>query len=166
MDDNYPTHALHVWAENNPVPQHNSITTTKIMQIQKPLSQLTAIDQYPPNVSKQDIGRVLAIGGSETGGLDHDIFVRKTARVMLTTNIDKADRLINGQMGIIVKINVNKGKKQPSIIYIKSDDSLAARTLIDKCNNTFAKENRLLPIEPILARFKIRPSKPSSQEIE
>ena len=77
--DNYPTDSLHMWAENNPVIQHNN---AKLQQIQRPLFQLTAIDQYPPNVSKQEIDRVLAKGRSETGGLDHDIFVKETARVM------------------------------------------------------------------------------------
>ena len=56
--------------------------------------------------------------------------------------------------------------KKPTIIYIKFDDSKAEKALIDKCNNTFAKQNRLVPIEPILARFKIRPGKPSSPEIQ
>ena len=163
LDNKYPTDALHIWAENNPVIQHNN---AKLKQIQRPLFQLTAIDQYPPNISKQDIDKVLATGRSETAGLDHDIFVKETARVMLTTNIDIADRLINGQMGTIVKIDVNKNTKNPSIIYIKLDDSSAGRALIDKCNNTFAKQNRLVPIEPILARFKIRPGKPSSPEIQ
>ena len=115
---------------------------------------------------KQDIDRVLATGRSETGGLDHNIFVKETARVMLTTNIDIADRLIHGQMGTIIKIDMNKNTKKPSIIYIKFDDKLAGKALIDKCNNTFAKQNRLVPIEPILARFKIRPGKPSSPEIQ
>ena len=124
--DNYPTDALHIWAENNPVTQHNN---KKLMQIQRPLYQLTAIDQCPSIVSKQDIGRVLATGRSETGGLDHDILVKETARVMLTTNIDIADRLLYGQVGIIVKIDVNKDTKQPSIIYIKFDDSSAGRAL-------------------------------------
>ena len=81
---------------------------------------------------------------------------------MLTTNVDIADRLINGEMGMIVKIDVNKDTKQPSIIYIKFDDSLA-QALIDKSNNTFAKENRLVPIEPTLARFKILSPKGSEE---
>ena len=85
---------------------------------------------------------------------------------MLTTNIDIADRLINGQMGSIVKIDVNKNTKKPSIIYIKLDDSSAGKALIDKCNNTFVKQNRLVPIEPTQTRFKIRPGKPSSPEIQ
>ena len=165
LDDNYPTDSLHniIWAENNLVTQHNNARPN---QIQRPLFQLTAIDQYPPNISKQDIDRVLATGRSETGGLDHEIFVKETARVMLTTNIDIADRLINGQMSTIVKIDVNKNTKNQSVIYIKFDDSSAGKALIDKSNNTFAKQNRLVPIEPILVRFKIRPSKPSSLEIQ
>ena len=87
-----PSFALHIWTESNPVTQHNN---KKLMQIQRPLHQLTAIDQCPPNVSKEDIDRVLATGRSETGGVDHDmILVKETARVMLTTNVDIADRLI------------------------------------------------------------------------
>ena len=31
LDDNYPTDALHIWAESNPVTQHNN---KKLMQIQ------------------------------------------------------------------------------------------------------------------------------------
>lgn len=82
---------------------------------------------------------------------------------MLTTNIDIADRLIHGT---IIKIDMNKNTKKPSIIYIKFDDSLAGKALIDKCNNTFAKQNRLVPIELILERFKIRPGEPSLPEIQ
>ena len=87
-----PSFALHIWAESNPVTQPNN---KKLMQIQIPLHQLTAIDQCPPDVSKEDIDRVLATGRSETGGVDRDmILVKETARVMLTTNVDIADRLI------------------------------------------------------------------------
>lgn len=35
---------------------------------------MKATDQYPTNVTKHDIDRVLARGRSETGGLDHEIF--------------------------------------------------------------------------------------------
>lgn len=107
LDDNYPTDSLQIWAENNPVTQHNNA---------KLKVRPTTIDQHPANISKQDIDRVLATGRSETGGLDHNIFVKETARVMLTTNIDIADRLIHGQMGTIIKINMNRNKKKTSII--------------------------------------------------
>ena len=64
--DNYPSDALHIWAENDPVNAHNN---KRLEQLSTPLFVLTATDQYPPNVTKQDIYRVLSRGKSETGGL-------------------------------------------------------------------------------------------------
>lgn len=55
-DDNYPSDALHIWAENILVNQHNN---TKLEKILKPMFTLTATDQNPKNVNKQDIDRIL-----------------------------------------------------------------------------------------------------------
>lgn len=57
--------------------------------LKTPLHRLKATDQYPPNVNKHDIYRVLPKGRSETGGLAFEILVKENCRVMLTTNIDK-----------------------------------------------------------------------------
>ena len=102
-DINYPTDTLYIWAENVPVEQHN---TRKLDAISKPLLRVRAKDQFPKNVSKQDIERVLTRGRSETGGLDYEFHIKESARVMLTANIDIADRLINGQIGTVVKIHL------------------------------------------------------------
>ncbi|KXJ10654.1 ATP-dependent DNA helicase PIF1 [Exaiptasia diaphana] len=100
-DQDYPSDALHIWAENNPVTAHNN---KKLDEIDAPLYVLTAIDHYPQNVSEKDIESVLSKGRSETGGLDFKIHIKKGARVMLTSNIDINDRLINGQMGTVHSI--------------------------------------------------------------
>ena len=84
-DRNYPSDALHIWAENAPVTEHNN---QHLQQISSPLFVLKAIDQYPQNVTRQDIERVLSRGRSETGGLDSEILIKENARVMLATNID------------------------------------------------------------------------------
>ena len=116
-DDNYPSDALHIWAENKPVDEYN---LTKLEQIPTTQFNLNAVDQYPQNVSKQDISKVLLRGRSETGGLDSQILIKETARVMpLTANIDIGDRLINGQMGTVIKIEVNQNTEKPTVIYIK-----------------------------------------------
>ena len=60
---------------------------------------LKVTDQYPDNVNKQDIDRVLARGRSEIGGLDYELHLKETAKVMPTANIDISDRLINIQIG-------------------------------------------------------------------
>ena len=162
-DDNYPSDALHIWAENNPVSEHNS---KQLDQISAPLFVLTAVDQYPPNITKQDIDKVLSRGRSETGGLDFEIHIKEGARVMLTTNIDIADRLINGQIGTVVKINVNQSNQKPTVIFVKFDDHNAGNISIQKSGNVFARENRAVPIEPVLTRIKVRPGKLSSPEIQ
>ena len=78
-------------------------------------------------MNKQDIDRVLARKRSETHGLDYEIKVKEGARIMLTTNINIQDRLINGQMGTVVKIDVNISN-EPTILYIKFDDETAGIT--------------------------------------
>ena len=154
-DPNYPSDALHMWAENAPVNEHNQ---TKLETIQALLFLLKGKNQYPKNVNKQEIDRVLARERSETGGLDFEIQMKVGARIMLTTNI-------NGQMGTVVKIQVNKSNK-PTTLYIKFDDENAGKTMINSSANSFARENHLVPIEPVLAKIKVRPGKSSSPEIQ
>ncbi|XP_028408646.1 ATP-dependent DNA helicase PIF1-like [Dendronephthya gigantea] len=162
-DPDYPSHALHIWAENSPVDDHNN---AKLEQLSGPLFVLQAKDQFPANVNKQDIDRVLARKRSETGGLDYEIHIKESARVMLTTNVSICDRLINGQMGSVFKIDVNPINQKPSVLYIKFDDPNAGKNLITSSNNLLAREHQVVPIEPVLAKIKIRPGKPSSPEIQ
>ena len=162
-DPSYPSDALHIWAENTPVDGHNK---KKLEELPGSLYILKAKDKYPTNVRKQDIDRVLARGRSETGGLDYEIHIKEGGRVMLTTNICIADRLINGQMGTIVRIQTNQNTANPTILYIKFDDPNAGKDLINTKGNCFAKENHAVPIEPVLAKIKIRPGKASSPEIQ
>jgi hypothetical protein len=161
-DPHYPSDVLHIWAENAPVNEHNE---AKLETIQKQLYILKAKDLYPKNVKKQDIDKVLARGRSETCGLDGEIHIKEGARVMLTRNINLQDRLINGQMGTVVKIDVNSNN-EPNLLYVNFDDEKAGKTTINTSSNSFAKQNNLVPIEPVLAKIKVRPGKASSPEIQ
>ena len=60
---------------------------------------------------------------------------------MLTTNIDIADRLINGQIGSVAKIIVNQDDQKPTVIFVKFDDHNAGNISIQKCGNLFARQN-------------------------
>lgn len=161
--DNYPSDALHIWAENDPVNEHNN---NKLEQLNTPLFVLRASDQYPANVSKHDIDRVLLRGRSETSGLDYEIKIKEGARIMLTTNLDIADRLINGQMGTVVKIHFDRVAQKPTVVYVKFDDNIAESTSIQTSGNRFARESSAVPIKPVLSKIKVRPGKPSSPEIQ
>ena len=85
---------------------------------------------------------------------------------MITKNIRISDRLINGQMGTVFKIDINQNTQKPTVLYIKFDDPNAAKDLITTHGNSFARENKVVPIEPVLAKIKIRPGKASSPEIQ
>ena len=156
----YPSNAVHIWAENSPVDDHNN---EELEQLSGALFVLKAKDQYPPNVKKQDIDRVLTRKRSETGGLDYEIHIKEGARVILTTNISISDRLINGQMGSIFKVDVNPTNRKPTVLYIKFDDPNAGKSLINTSGNPLAREHQVVPIEPVLAKMKIRPGKPSPE---
>ena len=54
----------------------------------------------------------------------------------------------------------------PTIFYIKFDDPHAGKELVNNYPTPFPKENNVVPIEPVLARIKIRPGKASSPEIQ
>lgn len=86
--DDYPINALHIWAENNLVNEHN---LNILQELSKPLFVLRSVDQYPLEVTKQDNDKFLTKGHSETGGQDFEILIKEGARVMLTTNIDITD---------------------------------------------------------------------------
>ena len=160
--DTYPSGALHIWAENDPVSEHNN---NQLEQLMTPLFILKATDLYPQNITKQQIDKFYLKGRSETGRLDFEVRVKVGARVMLTTNIDVADRLINGQMGTVLKIGVNEITQKPSIVYIKFDDTKAGQNLTRTSGNNFAEENALVPVQPLLTKIKLHSGKASSPEV-
>ena len=92
--------------------------------------------------------------------------IKEGARIMLTTNLDIADRLINGQMGTVVKIHFNKVTQKPTVVYVKYDDDRAGSTSIQTSRDRFARESSAVPIKPVLSKIKVRPGKPSSPEIQ
>ena len=115
--------------------------------------------------SQHDVQKALARNRSETGGLDYRIKLKQDARVMLSTNLNIADRLINGQMGTVSKIKYNDTSQKPQVIYIKFDDKSAGLETISKSGDLYAMENHAVPIVPVVAKIRVKTSLPSSSEI-
>ena len=72
------------------------LRTNQLLNI---ISILAAEDEYLPKASEQDIQKALCKRRNETGGIDYSIDIKEHAKVMLTTNLDVEDRLINGKDG-------------------------------------------------------------------
>ena len=53
--------------------------------------------------------------------------IKEGARVMLTRDISISDRLINGQMGTVFKVDVTQTNQMPTVLFIKFDDPNAGK---------------------------------------
>ena len=51
-------------------------------------------------------------------------------------------------------------------MYIKFDDDKAGSSLIQRSSHPFVRENQVVPLQPVLAKIKIRQNKLSSPEIQ
>ena len=54
---------------------------------------------------------------------------------MLTININISDKLINGKIGTVFKVDVNQSSQKQIVLYIKFDDPNAGKDLINTQEN-------------------------------
>ena len=158
-DINYPSEALHIFAENKPTHSHNLDMLTKNESIQH---CVPAIDELPKNVQTTVINKALNRNQSETGGLAGLLNIKVNARVMSTVNIDIADRLINGQIGTLKHIVTDRGNVVK--IYMLMDDSNAG--LKKRNSDALGRHNLCIPVEKAEASIRLRANKESSPVIK
>ena len=74
LDLNYPHNAMHIWAENASVDDHNK---QMLDVLNKPLVTLIADFQYPAKAPEHDINKALERGRCANGGLDYRIDLKE-----------------------------------------------------------------------------------------
>ena len=97
----YPIDTLHFFAENTPADAQNKFM---INELNSECVLIKAIDKFPINLvfSETDYEFIKNAKLSVTGNLTYSLKLKIGAKVMLTCNIDIEDRLINGQIGIVI----------------------------------------------------------------
>ena len=86
---------------------------------------MPAKDEAPKNSKISDIREIQNRKQSETDDLASLLELKITARVMLTTNINIKNRLINGQMGTVKHIVIKENEVKT--IYLELDDKCAGQ---------------------------------------
>ena len=81
---------------------------------------------------------------TETGGLAYSLELKINARVMLTTNINIQDRLINGQIGTVKHIEIKENELKA--IYLELDVKRAGQFRMSG-NDIIAKNSEWVPIK-------------------
>ena len=154
----YPCSAMQILAENSPADNHNNYM---LGLINEPLVTVIANDQYPAKASVHDNNKALERGRCANGGLDYKIDLKKGARVMLTTNLDVEDWLINGQIGTIVKIKINAVSGKRDVIFVQFDYQNAGIKRIGRSNDTYTRVQGFVPIVHVLTRITVKENRPS-----
>ena len=93
--ENFPGHAVHIFAENEPAGLHNNLMLQKINSSSY---SIESIDQVPKDIPDHIYDKVLNKHQSQTSGLARILGIKIGGRVMLTYNIDTSDKLSNGQI--------------------------------------------------------------------
>ena len=140
-DTSYPGNVLHIFAENAPVKRHNE---NRLKHIPGKLITIPAKDEVPKNSKISDVREAQNRKMSETGDLASILELKINARIMLTTNINIEDRLINGQMGTVKHIEIRDTEVQT--IYLELDDKCAGQLRMSG-SDIIAKNNKWIPIK-------------------
>ena len=106
-DPCYSGNILHIFAENAPVKRHND---NQLKHIPGQLITIPANDEVPRNSEISDIREAQNGKQSEIACLASLLKLKVDARVMLTTNNNIEDRLINGQMGTGKHIEIKENE--------------------------------------------------------
>ena len=152
----YPIEALHLFAENRPVSEHNEVMLDKL---EGTSFLIQAIDEIPKNVAQRVVQEAQNRKQSETGGLASNLTLKLGAKIMLTINIDISDKLINGQIGIVKNISFKNGK--PSKIYVRFFDEDAGSQKI--VSDSYAARHKYVPIEQTEADILVNKNNLSSR---
>ncbi len=118
--DNYPTDALHVYRLNVNVNERNSHMLNALAQESDQYS-VHACDAVAGQTHHIDLSNI-SNKRTDTGGLHSILKIAVGARVMLTTNVDVSDGLVNGARGEVVHIVTDSGNKVINIL-VKFDST-------------------------------------------
>ena len=110
----YPTQALHVYRLNADVDTRNGFMLNSLAP-QSAQYTIKAIDSVAGQTSHLSLSS-LSDKRSETGGLHGTLKLAIGARVMLTTNVDVSDGLVNGARGEVVHVVTNNNSEVTSVL--------------------------------------------------
>ena len=150
----FPQHVVHMFAENKPAKEHNE---TQLNNLNSQLIFIDAIDEIPKDIvlpqSQIDANKQRKM--SETGNLESQLKLKIGAQVMLTSNLDIHDRLVNSLVGIFRQIKYKNN--EVSIVYMEFNNNNAGREAMQ--SYVIAGQLNWVPIKKHQELFGLRKNK-------
>ena len=122
----YPTEALHVYKLNADVDEHNDCMLRRIPSTVRRFA-VKASDAATGQTKHIDLAS-LPTRRTETGGLHGVLNIAVGARVMLTTNVDVSDGLVNGARGEVIHIVTNSNNDLTTILVKFHSEQVGQKT--------------------------------------
>ncbi|MCG8077008.1 MAG: AAA family ATPase, partial [Candidatus Thiodiazotropha taylori] len=122
--DNYPKDALHIFAENSFVDEHNENVLNHLTE-EKVIVQChdTVVSSNIPQTECRNLIRKLPDVVSKTGNLQKNLTVAVGMIYVMTVNVYVEDGLTNGSTGVVKYIEYKmEGTNRPSVIWMLFDD--------------------------------------------
>ena len=145
---------LHIFSTNNDVDSHNIKMLNKLPH---PLVTLTAVDYY--TVQGKTYRRKDPVdlkSSKEKSFLVNKILIRLNARVMLTSNLNVEDGLVNGVMGTIKCILPEDNSTLPSAIAILFDHNSIGNNTKRSQSNLNTNYANCVFVKPSIDSFKFK----------
>jgi len=133
-----------------------------IKSINLPEINIEAVDKIPKNIPASQIRNLYNRSQMETGGLAQNLILKLQAKVMLTSNIDVSDKLINGQIGTVYKRTNSCGNVIK--IYLKMDDNAAELKAMR--TDAYVMQENVVPIDKVKKEIKFNRYSPSSPSMK
>ena len=150
----FPQHVVHMFAENKPAKEHNE---TQLKNLNSQLIFIDAIDEIPKDIvlpqSQIDANKQTKM--SETGNLESQLKLKIGAQVMLTSNLDIHDRLVNSLVGTFKQIKYKNN--EVSIVYMEFNNNNAGREAMQ--SYVIAGQLNWVPIKKHQELFGLRKNK-------
>ena len=147
----YPESVVHIFEENKPVEQHNEV---HLVEADSNLVSIQAIGDVPRHIklTESQVEAIKQRKLSDTGNLDYLLKLKIGAKVMLTTNVNIKDRLVNGLVVKVMQLKVVNN--EVTVIYMKCNDANAGLMIIQ--SDCLARQQHLIPMRKHEVSFGLK----------
>ena len=149
-DDSYPKDVTHVYAQNHFCDEWNN---KRITSLQGDTYECVAFDSKKDHCTELTTIDI-SLKPQKTGNLRKVLHVKVGARVMLTTNIDVSDGLMNGAVGTVKYVITEEITKRVRVILVEFDNTDVGQEA--KSNSQYKHiNNKAVPIYKTQAIFPV-----------